>query len=92
MFPEQLEFSWSLCHDVYKTANWAKCYSTTLNPVNISTLVPLPNIKPPVPKNREADPKEAKEYLEQMKEWTGTRGQKMLLLLKQLMVMKHTML
>ena len=55
--------AWSLCHDVYKTANWAKCYSTTLNPVNISTLVPLPNIKPPVPKKQRGRPKGSKRIL-----------------------------
>ena len=43
--------------------NWAKCCSTTLNPVDILILVPLPNIKPLVPKKQRGRPKGSKRIL-----------------------------
>ena len=55
--------AWSLCNDVYKTENWAQCYSKTLTPVNVSELVALENCLPPVPKKQRGRPKSIKRKL-----------------------------
>ena len=52
--------AWSLCHDVYKTETWAKCYARTLNPVDISKLVPLEGVKPPLYKTQRGRQKGSK--------------------------------
>ena len=52
--------AWSLCHDVYKTETWAKCYARTLNPVDISKLLPLEGVKPPLYKTQRGRPKGSK--------------------------------
>ena len=49
--------AWSLCHHAYKTESWAKCYSRTLNPMDISKLIPLEGAKPPVFKTHRGRPK-----------------------------------
>ena len=55
--------AWSLCHSAYKTENWAKCYARTLNPVDISKLVPLEGSKPPAYKTQRGRPKGTKRIL-----------------------------
>ena len=55
--------AWSLCHAVYKTENWAKCYARTLNPVDISKLKPMEGCKPPLYRTQRGRPKGTKRIL-----------------------------
>jgi hypothetical protein len=59
-------------YNACKTASlsWAKCYSRTLNPVDISKLIPLEGAKPPVYKTQRGRPKGSKRIRGQMKLWT----------------------
>jgi hypothetical protein len=58
--PNLQHTAWSLCDSVYSTANWAACYETTLNSVDISTLTPMEGCLPPIYKTQRGRPKGSK--------------------------------